>query len=244
MPKSRRALLGAAVLLLLCLPSCKGRDGGADGGAAARTQDAKLISLTFDDGPDPRMTPEVLDVLWAKGVKATFFVQGQHLDEYPDLGRRIVNEGHQIAGHSYFHTVFNTLRPYDQVAEIDYTNYLIWKFTGQRATLFRYPRGVHTVLADDYLKLRGLTAVDWQDGTEGDDWRCLPADAIQTRIVSGAVPGAIVVLHDGNEAAACAGGAAYLPGLIDRLRAAGYSFGRVLPSTVYSQVNHSNVRVG
>jgi peptidoglycan/xylan/chitin deacetylase (PgdA/CDA1 family) len=234
----RRCSLIGAVLLLLGLyifPFTSGH---------AVTVKKKIIALTFDDGPDPRMTPTVLDILKAKRVKATFFLQGQHVELYPDLVRRTVNEGHRLAGHSYSHPhqLYN-LPPVEQIGEIDYANQLIWQAAKQRVTLFRYPHGNETAVANDYLKFRGLTSVHWHEASQAGDWLCPGSDFIVEQVATHVVPGAVVLLHDGNETADCGENAHYLPVLIDRLRHDGYTFGHIEPSSKYSEVNKSYVRV-
>ena len=102
-----------------------------------------LIALTFDDGPS-EITPQLLDVLKRKNVKATFFLQGDHVVAHPDLVRRIHNEGHVIGNHSWSHRSFDGLSDAEALSEITRTNEAIRKITGVTPELFRYPKGVES----------------------------------------------------------------------------------------------------
>src|SRR3712207_2867320 len=104
---------------------------------------ASTVALTFDDGPSPRWTPQVLDILRARGVKATFFVIGANVAAHPQIARRIVAEGHLIANHSYSHPNFDTLSSAAQASEIDRTTQAIRNATGVRPCFFRGPGGSH-----------------------------------------------------------------------------------------------------
>ena len=120
----------------------------------------KLIALTFDDGPWPQYTAQILEILKKNDIKATFFVVGQVLKNYPDLGRRIVTEGHTIANHTWNHWYHYHNRQ-AAALEIDRTSDLIYKTTGTKTTLFRPPGGIlHNGLAA-YAKSKKYTVVMW-----------------------------------------------------------------------------------
>ena len=91
---------------------------------AAQAADKPLIALTFDDGPSPQRTAFVLDVLKQKGVKATFFLEGSHAQQYPDLVRRIKAEGHVIGNHSWDHANFQDFSQAQQKQQIDSTTFI------------------------------------------------------------------------------------------------------------------------
>ena len=107
-----------------------------DAGRRSRT-----LYLTFDDGPHPTHTPALLDLLAEHGVKASFFVVGSRVEDYPVLARRIVDEGHLLGNHSYSHPQFSTLSLSEQVAEAERTDEVLAAFDGRRRHLFRPPRG-------------------------------------------------------------------------------------------------------
>src|SRR3954471_15062973 len=102
------------------------------------------VALTFDDGPDPKWTPQVLDILKARGVKAAFFLVGVNAEKYPDLVRRIVAEGHEIGNHSYYHPNLAICWPEHVRVELNATQLLIETITGRSTTLFRPPYAADT----------------------------------------------------------------------------------------------------
>src|SRR5207302_709909 len=97
------------------------------------------VALTFDDGPDPKWTPQVLDILKAYNVKAAFFLVGANAEEYPALVRRIVAEGHEIGNHTYYHPNLALCWPEHVRVELNATELLLETITGRSTTLFRPP---------------------------------------------------------------------------------------------------------
>ncbi|TDE10279.1 polysaccharide deacetylase family protein [Dyadobacter psychrotolerans] len=122
----------------------------------------KAVALTFDDGPDPEFTPQILDILKEKKVKATFFVIGKKAEKYPELLRRIDEEGHTIANHSYSHHVliafFSTARLTNDLARC---NEVITAAIGKTPTLFRPPFGVTNPRYPKALRENGLDSIGW-----------------------------------------------------------------------------------
>ncbi|MFC4618358.1 polysaccharide deacetylase family protein [Camelliibacillus cellulosilyticus] len=103
----------------------------------------KLVALTFDDGPHPGFTPEILDVLKKYNAKATFFVVGNRAERYPGVLKREVSEGHEIGNHTYSHTRLNHLsNPKAWQNEIEKTDTLIQNFQGAHLKLLRPPEGI------------------------------------------------------------------------------------------------------
>jgi peptidoglycan/xylan/chitin deacetylase (PgdA/CDA1 family) len=160
---------------------------------------ARGVVLTFDDGPHPRWTRAVLDVLASRGAKATFFVVGRKAEEHPDVVRAIVAQGHSVGLHSYAHDRLLSLRTERRVrADLERGIAVLAGIVGSRPSLFRPPVG-HTnpniarVAAD-----LDLTVVAWTvrglDGLAG----ARPAD-VAARIDRGLRDGAIVLLHDAAE---------------------------------------------
>jgi peptidoglycan/xylan/chitin deacetylase (PgdA/CDA1 family)/LysM repeat protein len=163
----------------------------------------RTVALTFDDGPLPQSTPALLDVLRARGVKATFFVTGSNASRYPDLVARIVAEGHAIGNHTWSHPDLSRLSQADQVAEIERTTQAIVDASGTYPCFFRGPYGIHHSAAIAGLAWdRGMTVVDWaidtRDWTTPSGW----SPSFQQEIVAGATsPGGdhpIVLMHDGG----------------------------------------------
>src|SRR3712207_3788100 len=164
---------------------------------------ASTVALTFDDGPSPRWTPQVLDILRAGGVKATFFVLGSNVAAHPQIARRIVAEGHLIANHSYSHPDLDLLSPAAQAAEVDRTNQAIRDATGVRACFFRGPGGTHHgTSVKDLVWSRGMDIAGWARDTL--DWTTplslSPSfqDSIVLRATSPLRPHPIVLMHDGS----------------------------------------------
>ena len=186
---------------------------------------AREVALTFDDGPTP-VTAEILDVLKARGVKATFFLCGAAAERHPELVRRIRDEGHAIGNHTWSHPYLHLMRGKDIASEIDRTQDSLERITGSRPTMFRPPFGVRWFPLWGLLRERGLTMVLWSD--RGYDGK-LDSAGIERETVSQLSPGAIILLHDGFEAKPDAqvdraATAKALPAIIDRARASGYAF--------------------
>jgi peptidoglycan-N-acetylglucosamine deacetylase len=159
------------------------------------------VAITFDDGPDPRWTPKILDILKAANVKATFFVVGVNAERYPALVRRIVNEGHEIGNHTYYHPNLALCWPEHIRLELNATQLLLETITGRATTLFRPPYAADTgptelselaplKIAEDLNYLVVLENIDPQD------WAKPGADIILRRIKQQRHDGSVILLHD------------------------------------------------
>lgn len=189
-----------------------------------------MVALTFDDGPDPRWTPKILDILKAKQAPATFFVIGQNMQKHPDIVQREVAEGHNVGGHSWTHpNIGETPLPQVQV-ELNATQRLFEVLTGRSMRLFRppffgdaEPSTPHEVAPLVIAQTLGYMTVGLR--IDPDDWQKPTPQQIIDRTLDrldnpGDRPGQVVLLHD-------AGGdrshtVEALPGLIDAIRARGY----------------------
>lgn len=182
------------------------------------------VVLSFDDGPHPFFTPRVLDVLRARGVKAVFCLVGQQIEAYPQLVARIANEGHALCDHTENHdTHMSQKDPSYVAAMIQHPADMIRDITGRSPQFYRGPGGDLSVFIIERAHQLGMRILGWS--VDPADYRKPGGSVIQDRIMSRVHPGAVVLMHD-------AGGdrlqtLEQLAGLIDRLRAAGYSF--VLP---------------
>ena len=191
------------------------------------------LALTFDDGPDPEWTPQILDILKAKGVKASFFVIGANAESYPDLVQRIVAEGHDLGNHTFTHPNLGEFPDVLVKLEINANQRLIEALTGRSMRLFRAPYMGDTdpTTSDEIVPIEiaqsmGSTSVGVS--VDPDDWQQPSADEIVQRVLSQVndpnpeTRGNIILLHDfgGDRSATVAA----LPDLIDRLKAQGYSF--------------------
>ncbi|WP_354217035.1 MULTISPECIES: polysaccharide deacetylase family protein [unclassified Arthrobacter] len=214
--------------------------------ATAQAADEPLIGLTFDDGPSPERTAFVLDVLKEKGVKATFFLEGSHAEQYPDLVRRIRAEGHVIGNHSWDHANFPDTSQAEQKQQIDRTNDAIKAITGEVPELMRFPFGNSTTYAAGYLRTIGMSGGvlwRWDVGNPG-DFECPGADGVQKYVMAEAAPGAIILLHDAEDVLSCSSSQwTYLAATIDALRAEGYEFGVVAPSATADPLNQGSPAV-
>ncbi|WP_422447056.1 glycerol-3-phosphate acyltransferase [Thermoanaerobacterium sp. DL9XJH110] len=187
----------------------------------------KYVALTFDDGPDPVYTPEILDILKEKNVPATFFLIGKNVEAYPDIARRIVREGHSIGNHTYTHKSLIPLSARATYEEIKKAEKAIEDATGIRPTLFRPPRGLYSSYATKMLRDERYTIVLWD--VSAMDWAELPPKNIVANVTGRVKPGSIILLHDSGDIVTFKGGnrsstVKALPEIIDNLRAGGYEF--------------------
>ncbi|EFM09369.1 polysaccharide deacetylase [Paenibacillus curdlanolyticus YK9] len=150
------------------------------------------IALTFDDGPDPRYTPQLLDLLKRYGAKATFFVVGAHAEQHPELLKRMVEEGHVIGIHNYEHKTNWLMRPKTVKRHIHRTEDVIKRATGSRAIYYRPPWGIVNMF--DY-SLGNLHIILWS--SLFGDWRYkLGAKRLEQRLMRKLKAGEVILLHD------------------------------------------------
>jgi peptidoglycan/xylan/chitin deacetylase (PgdA/CDA1 family) len=154
------------------------------------------VALTFDDGPDPEVTPWLLDQLDCRGARATFFCTGERVLRYPQLARAIVARGHAVENHSYAHSPsggFWGVRRWRR--DIAAAQDAIAQSTGVLPRFFRPPFGVRTPLLEPALAALGLHCVTWS--ARGFDTVARDAAQVLARLAPQLVAGAIVLLHDG-----------------------------------------------
>ncbi len=158
--------------------------------------DEKVIALTFDDGPDPRYTPEILEVLSKYDAKATFFVLGRSAEKYPEIIKRQYKEGHELANHTYSH-MFKARSPkLDE--ELEKTNSIISRITGYSPTLFRPVGGIYTDEMINTAQKNGFKVVIWSWHLDTQDWKSPGVSRITKKVLDGASPGDVVLFHDGG----------------------------------------------
>ncbi len=187
--------------------------------AAARGE----VVISIDDGPDPEVTPRVLDQLDAAGAHASFFCIGQRATAHPGLVRDIIARGHTIENHSEHHWKrFSTLGPGAMAREISAAQASLAALTGRPPRYFRAPAGLRNPFLEPVLAPLELQLASWTrrayDTRNGD-----PASVL-ARLTKGLAGGDILLLHDGNAARTPAGEAVILevlPALLARIRAAG-----------------------
>lgn len=157
------------------------------------------IALTFDDGPDPLVTPLVLDILDRYQAKATFFVIGARALQCPELCREITQRGHTIGNHTQHHkNTFAFLGWSGLTQEILQAQQTIKHITGREPQLFRAPMGIRNPILDPVLSHLGLPLITWN--RRGYDTRCADCKTLLKRLTRNLGAGDIVLLHDGNSA--------------------------------------------
>ncbi|HZY19966.1 MAG TPA: polysaccharide deacetylase family protein [Ramlibacter sp.] len=162
------------------------------------------VGLTIDDGPDPQVTPRVLDLLDAAGARATFFCIGARARRHPDLVREIVRRGHSVQNHSLVHRHhFSLLGPGPMRREIVRAQEALAQAAGQAPTLFRAPAGLRNPFLAPVLHGLGLRLVSWT--RRGFDTRERDPVRVLQRLTRGLAAGDILLLHDGNAACTAQG---------------------------------------
>lgn len=190
----------------------------------ASNTNLKLVAITFDDGPNEKYTPELLDILLNFNVKATFFLIGKNVLKEPDITRRIYSEGHEIGNHSYSHPVLPLVSRKELHKQIETTDSIIKDLIGSKPMYFRPPMGLLTPTILDMIESYGLKAVVGEVYPR--DTYKPGKDKIVERVIKRVTPGSIIIMHDGGswrnfdrsqsiEA---------VPIIIERLRAKGYKF--------------------
>nr|WP_233604355.1 polysaccharide deacetylase family protein [Micromonospora sp. HM5-17] len=163
---------------------------------ARRTTGSSDVALTFDDGPDPRFTPQVLALLRRFQVKATFCLVGENVRAYPELVRAIAADGHTLCNHSWSHDVDLGKRPYATIlADLRRTSDAIRAVApGAVVAYYRQPGGNWTASVAAAARQLGMTPLHWT--VDPRDWARPGAGNIVTTVTTRTFPGAIVLLHD------------------------------------------------
>lgn len=183
----------------------------------------KKVALTFDDGPDTRFTPKVLDALKANQVKATFFVLGAMANTHPDVIKRIVNEGHVIGNHSYSHENLPKLSVDKFQNQIESTETILQNLIGYAPRLIRPPYGAINEEQVKWIADHHYLIVNWN--VDSLDWKSLNSDQVLHNIIQQTKPGSIILQHSGGADSQDLSGTVQAIGpLIAKLKAAGYTF--------------------
>lgn len=157
-----------------------------------RAVDAKYVALTFDDGPSGKYTRQLLDGLYDRGVKATFFLCGYRIRQYPDITQRIHDEGHEIGCHGYSHKNMKAMSRRDIAAEIADTQALLPE--GCNPKFLRPPGGCCSDGVRQVAEVRNLAILSWS--VDPRDWATRDTAAIETAVLENIQDGDIVLLHD------------------------------------------------
>jgi peptidoglycan/xylan/chitin deacetylase (PgdA/CDA1 family) len=178
-----------------------------------------MLAVTIDDGPEPKITPQVLDLLETHGARATFFCVGEKIEQYPHLAREIVERGHGIENHTFHHPLnFSLLGPKGMTAEIQRTQEVIASVTGEVAQFFRAPAGLRNPCLEPVLVKARLRLVSWT--RRGFDTVNRDPAVVLGKLTRGMRAGDIVLLHDGHAAHTLAGAPVILEVLPQLLRQA------------------------
>lgn len=187
---------------------------------------ADAVALTIDDGPDPVVTPKILDILDRHRVHATFFCIGGRAAEHPALVREIVARGHAVENHTHSHVhTFSVTFPFWLTKEIDAAQQALETLTSERPMFFRAPAGLRNVFLEPVLQRLDLRLAAWT--RRGFDTREGDADRVLERLVDGLAARDILLLHDANAALTSTGDPVVLtvlPRLIDIVRSSGLRF--------------------
>ena len=194
----------------------------------------ECVALTFDDGPSASTTPELLDILAAEEVPATFFVLGSQAHAFGDLIARVVTDGHEVGNHSWQHPDLSALSA-DQVREeVEHTNEVVAEITGSEPTALRPPYGATSDTVAGVAEELGMAQVAWDIDTL--DWQHLDPQQTVANAAE-ATAGSIVLMHDIHDSTIES-----VPDVIETLREEGFTFvtvsdllGQTTPGEVYYQ---------
>ena len=174
------------------------------------------VALTFDDGPSPALTPQVLDILNRYGAKGTFFVVGRSVSRNSSILARAVAEGHEIGAHTWSHIKMTASGTQRVISEMDRTNDAILSATGIVPKIMRPPYGAVNSNLMSLMKSRyGMSTIMWDVDTR--DWQHPGVSVVTQRAVGRARPGSIILLHDIHESTLHA-----VEGIVSGLQARGF----------------------
>jgi peptidoglycan/xylan/chitin deacetylase (PgdA/CDA1 family) len=183
------SVLFAVVILFVAVPAY------GEGKTVSRIDtDEKIVALTFDDGPHPRTTAEILDVLKEYGVRATFFNVGENASKRPELTAREAAEGHEIGNHTYSHINIKPLASGKVKKQLLDTEAAVLDAAGVRTTLFRPPEGKIGKEGERTAEKLGYTVVLWSVDTR--DWTHRTAYATAKTVTDNVKDGDVILCHD------------------------------------------------
>lgn len=187
----------------------------------------KIVALTFDDGPSLVWTPMILDELKKADIRATFFMLGEHVARYPEIARRVAEEGHEIGNHTYDHHVLLYYKPGELKKEIKSAEQIILKSAGRTTRYFRPPKAWLTAGDKKEIEELGYKVILWSLNSK--DWVTFD-DKYMVKYIAGRVhPGDIILFHDSGGVFGTEGGdrdetVRSISQLANKLRQMGYRF--------------------
>jgi peptidoglycan-N-acetylglucosamine deacetylase len=180
--------------------------------------DKMVLAMTFDDGPHPVNTPKLLDLLKARNIKATFFVVGTNAKAYPQIIRRIIEEGHEIGNHTWTHASLVSRSDAQIRSELRMSEDALVAAAGYRPHLIRPPYGAINQRIKEFMFSEfGYSTILWS--VDPNDWKRPGVSVVTSRLVNGAHKGAILLAHDIHAPTITA-----MPSTLDQLLAKGYQF--------------------
>ena len=178
----------------------------------------KYIAITFDDGPHPKNTPRLLNMLRARNIKATFYMVGSNVDLYPQVVRRVVAEGHEIGNHSYSHRLFSKMGDSEIRQELSRTRDAVQRAAGVQPLTLRPPFGGMLTRQREWVNAEfGYPIILWS--IDPLDWKRPGPSVVCSRIVSATTPGSISLAHDLHSQTVDA-----MPATLDGLLQRGFKF--------------------
>jgi peptidoglycan-N-acetylglucosamine deacetylase len=177
-----------------------------------------VLAMTFDDGPHRTNTPKLLDLLKARNIKATFFLVGELVKQYPDLVKRILAEGHEIGNHTWNHPILTSISDAKIRSEFQRTADAIREISGYTPHVMRPPGGgINKRISQWVFNELGYSCIMWS--VDPMDWKRPGVSVVQNRLINGAHKGAIMLAHDIHAPTITA-----MPKVFDELLGRGYRF--------------------
>lgn len=190
----RQRIITAALAVFIAISGALGASAETKNVFRANRAAAKKVAITFDDGPHPRYTHAILEVLREYGVTATFFVIGVNVENYPEAFEEIVESGCEIGNHTYTHKNVTALGEAEIERELDMTEQAIMKYTKEKPTLFRPPQGAYDARVERIAESRKYDIILWSIDTL--DWAHTPPEKISSSVISMLDRGDIILMHD------------------------------------------------
>lgn len=177
-----------------------------------------FVAITFDDGPHVTNTPRLLDMLASRGIKATFFCVGTNVSRYPNIVRRIVADGHEMANHTWNHPKLSSLGDSGVRSELDRANAGILQVAGVAPRMYRPPYGAITARQKQFIMSEyGYPTILWS--VDPQDWQRPGPSVVTSRILNATKSGGIILVHDIHPPSVDA-----MPATLDGLLARGFRF--------------------
>ncbi len=186
---------------------------------------SRLVALTYDDGPNAKWTPALLNVLAKHDVRATFFMMGNHAAAQPDIARAVASAGHDIGNHTQTHPNLIFCSPAQVISQLDECHRVLTEIVGEHSKLFRPPFGGRRPDVLRTVRKKGYVPVMWS--VTAYDWKPVPPEKIEANVAARVRGGDVILMHDGGHLSPDADRSATVVAtdrLITRFKAEGYRF--------------------